>query len=156
MHLNNTLQAATGWIELGLPNEALVELQTVPQTDRGLREVLEVTLAAQMGCQQWNFASETARLLCVKARRKPEFYLRAAQCLHETGDTLAARNWLMRGPRELIEMPIFHYEIARYHWNLGDGDRARNHLQRAIAMDEAYEERARDDRDLDGIGLTQG
>ncbi len=155
MRVRNTLEAATGWIELGLPDEALIELDSVPPASRSSVEVLEVTLAAQMGCQQWNFASETARLLCVKAGREPDFYLQAAYCLHETGDTLAARDWLLRGPKELIEMPIFHYNIACYHWDLGNGNQARTHLKRAISMDETYEEIARRNRDLEGIGALK-
>ena len=151
-----TLVAATGWIELGLPDEALLELQALPFKARSSRDVLEVTLAAQMGCQQWNFASETARLLCVKASAEPEYYIHAAYCLHETGDTLAARNWLLRGPKELIRMPVFHYNIACYLWRLGDGKRARSHLSKAIAMDGDFAARARDDKDLAGIEPLQG
>lgn len=151
MRIRETLQVATGWIELGLPDEALAELHRLPASSRASVEVLEVTLAAQMGCEEWNFASETARLLCVKAGREPEFYIQAAYCLHETGDTLAARDWLLRGPKELIEMPVFHYNIACYHWDLGDGKQAKTHLERAISMDRSYEQIARSNQDLAGI-----
>ena len=83
----------------------------------------------------------------------PEFFLRAAFCLHETGDTLAACNQLLRGPKELFDMAIFHYNLACYLWTLGDGPRARSHLQQAIEMDGTYLESAREDRDLAGMNL---
>ena len=152
MVLTKSLRAAAGWLELGLADEALYELQALPPEVQRLRAALELTLAAQMDREMWNPASETARLLCLKAEDEPEFFLRAAFCLHETGDTLAACNQLLRGPKTLFEMAIFHYNLACYLWTLGEADRARSHLKQAIAMDDSYLESAREDRDLAGIG----
>ena len=152
MVVTRTLQAAEGWLELGLADEALFELQGLPSEAQMQRETLELKLAAQMDHELWNPASETARLLCLKADDEPEFFLRAAYCLHETGDTLAACNQLLRGPKALFEKAIFHYNLACYLWTLGEGPRARSHLKQAIAMDESYLESAREDRDLLGIG----
>jgi hypothetical protein len=152
MGVIRTLQAASGWLELGLADEALAELATLPAEARGHRVALEMTLAAQMSKQAWNSAADTARLLCLKAADEPLFFLRAAYCLHETGDTLAACNWLLRGPKALLGMAVFHYNIACYLWTLGHGSRARSHLEQAITMDHSLRETARTDRDLAGIG----
>ena len=153
MVVTKTLRAASGWLELGLADEALYELQALPPEVQMLRGPLELKLAAQMERGQWNMASETARLLCLKADDVPEFFLRAAYCLHETGDTLAACNQLLRGPKTLFDMAIFHYNLACYLWTLGEGTRARSHLKQAIEMDETFLESAREDRDLAGIKL---
>jgi hypothetical protein len=155
MGVIKTLQAASGWLELGIADEALIELESLPTEVRTQREALELKLSAQMFNQSWNSASDTARLLCLKAADEPEFFLRAAFCLHETGDTLAACNWLLRGPKTLFEMAVFHYNLACYLWTLGEGNRARSHLKQAITMDESFLEAARDDRDLVGIGPLQ-
>lgn len=152
MVVTKTLRSAEGWLELGLADEALYELQALPTEAQRLRAPLELKLAAQMDREQWNAASETARLLCLKAEDEPEFFLHAAYCLHETGDTLAACNQLLRGPKTLFEMAVFHYNLACYLWTLGDGPRARSHLKQAIEMDESFMESAREDRDLAGIG----
>lgn len=151
MVVERTLCAAVGWLELGLADEALYELETLPQKHQTERATLEVKLAAQMTHCTWNAASETARMLCLQAADEPEFFLRAAFCLHETGDTLAARNQLLQGPKTLFEMPVFHYNLACYLWTLGEAKRARNHLKQAIAMDESFIEAAKEDRDLIGI-----
>lgn len=155
MAMTKTLLAASGWLELGLADEALVELQSLPYGMREDREVLELKLCAQMNSQHWNAASETARLLCLKASGEPGYFLSAAFCLHETGDTKEACNWLLRGPKRLFDMPIFHYNLACYLWTLGEGCRARSHLQQAIEMDRSLLECARHDRDLIGIGLPR-
>jgi hypothetical protein len=156
MVVTKTLRAATGWLELGLADEALYELQSLPAEEQRGREALEVKLVALMECRSWNMASETARLLCLMAKNEPEFFLRAAFCLHETGDTLAACNQLLRGPKTLFEMAVFHYNLACYLWTLGEGPRARSHLKQAITMDDSFRNAARDDRDLVGISLVDG
>ncbi|MBC8126652.1 MAG: hypothetical protein H8M99_05840 [Gloeobacteraceae cyanobacterium ES-bin-144] len=147
-----TLQAATGWLELGIADEALAELESLPTEVRAQRPALELKLAAQMSNQSWNSASDTARLLCLQAADEPTYFLRAAFCLHETGDTLAACNWLLKGPKTLFEMAVFHYNLACYLWTLGEGNRARSHLKQAITMDDSFLEAAGKDRDLVGIG----
>lgn len=155
MSVLKTLQAATGWLELGIADEALAELESLPTEARTQRPALELQLAAQMICQSWNSAADTARLLCLKAADEPVFFLRAAFCLHETGDTLAACNLLLRGPKSLFEMAIFHYNLACYLWTLGEAKRARSHLKQAIRMDRSFLETAREDCDLIGIDLGQ-
>jgi predicted Zn-dependent protease len=152
MRVTETLRAASGWLELGLADEALYELQSLPAVDQTMLAALELKLAAQMNRESWNAASETARLLCIKEENEPEYFLRAAYCLHETGDTLAACNQLLRGPKSLFEMAIFHYNLACYLWTLGESARARSHLKTAISMDISFLEAAREDRDLAGIG----
>lgn len=156
MGIIKTLHAATGWLELGIADEALFELESLPYEVRHQREVLELKLSAQMINQSWNSAADTARLLCLKVADEPVFFLRAAFCLHETGDTLAACNWLLRGPKTLFEMAIFHYNLACYLWTLGEANRARSHLQQAITLDESFLQAAREDRDLIGIGPIEG
>lgn len=149
----HSLTAAVGWLELGLPREALRELAELPAKLQMRREALELKLVAQMTGQSWNSASDTARLLCLKDPEEPLFFLRAAYCLHETGDTLAACNWLLRGPKSLIDMAVFHYNIACYLWTLGEEERARSHLRRAIRMDRSFLDAAKDDGDLDGLDV---
>ena len=65
MNLHATLQAVTGWLELGLADEALLELNELPAEAQKKRLVLELKLAAQMQNECWNRASDTARLLCL-------------------------------------------------------------------------------------------
>jgi Flp pilus assembly protein TadD len=152
MDISSTLRTASGWLELGLPDGALEELCLLPHHQQSHREVLELKLQAQMESTTWNAAADTARLLCSKQPANADYFLHAAYCLHETGDTLAARNQLLRGPKALLAMPHFHYNIACYLWTLGEHARARTHLSQAIAMDESYRESALTDRDLTGIG----
>ncbi|TAG11043.1 MAG: hypothetical protein EAZ42_02170 [Verrucomicrobia bacterium] len=154
MRPSDIMRAATGWIELGLADEALVELQSLPADVQSGRDALEIRLAAQMRVEFWNPASETALLLCLKDTSEPDFFLHAAYCLHKTGDTLAACNQLLKGPKRLFEMPLFHYNLACYLWTLGEGPRARSHLQQAIEMDHRFRKVALADSDLVGLEMV--
>lgn len=156
MLVDQTLRAASGWLELGLAEDALLELKTLPQAIQDHEHGLALRLFAEMKRSDWNNASETARLLCLKVADEPMYFIQAAYCLHETGDTLAAFNWLLRGPKSLFEMALFHYNLACYLWTLGHGCRARSHLRQAISLDATLRETALDDRDLQGIGQLDG
>jgi Flp pilus assembly protein TadD len=152
MSLVSVLRVALGWLELGLPEEALRELEALDPRDRMRKQALELKLVAQMKAGRWNAGADTGRLLCLREPKEPRFFIHAAYCLHETGDTEAARNWLMTGPSSLIEDPLFHYNIACYHAVLGERKRARSHLRRAFSMDASLRGRAREDEDLSALG----
>ncbi len=152
MGLVSVLQTALGWLELGLPEDALRELEGLDARDRMRKQALELKLVAQMKAERWNAGADTGRLLCLREPKEPRFFIHAAYCLHETGDTEAARNWLMTGPSSLIDDPLFHYNIACYHAVLGEPKRARSHLRRALSMDESLRGRASQDADLATLG----
>lgn len=156
MDLVRTLETALGWLELGLPEDALRELESLGPKDRMKQQALEMKLVAQMKAGHWNAGADTGRLLCLKEPKEPRFFIHAAFCLHETGDTLAARNWLMTGPSNLIDEPLFHYNIACYHAVLGQSGQARSHLSRAFSMDGELREVAEKDEDLADLGELPG
>ena len=151
MVVTKTLRAASGWLELGLADEALYELQALPTEVQMLRGPLELKLAAQMERGQWNPASETARLLCLKAEDVPEFFLRAAYCLHELGQTQEALDLLARGPAVLRTKPVYYYNVGCYLACLGENDQALKLLEQSFEMDGSLRRHARKDPDLDGL-----
>lgn len=151
MVAKQVIRAATGWLELGLPDDALEELNGLTGDDRSMKKVLELQLSAQMSKGVWKDASDTALELCGQAVDEPDFFLSAAYCLHEAGETEEAMKVLLRGPRVLLEFPVYHYNMACYEWRRGAKDAAKVHLDKAIAMDEGFLEAARTDRDLVGM-----
>ena len=136
-----------------MPSEALEELDGLASVDKESRKAQELKLAAQMLMEDWQAASETARELCRLASGEADFFLSAAYCLHECGETEEAKKWLMSGPEELHEIPVYHYNMACYLWMLGEPERARNHLAKAVEMDENFLDVAKLDRDLVGMNF---
>ncbi|MEY3394875.1 MAG: hypothetical protein RL346_1111 [Verrucomicrobiota bacterium] len=153
MLTKQTLRAASGWLELGMPEDALNELKHLSEEDREDRSALELRLAAEMALRNWMDAAETAKLLCMEAIDEPNYFLSAAFCLHELGDTSGAKTWLQGGPETLSGMAVFHYNMACYLWTLGESECARKHLNLAFEMDETFRDSARHDKDLVGMDL---
>jgi tetratricopeptide (TPR) repeat protein len=147
------IRAASGWLELGMPGDALNELRGLPKEYLEEKMVMELKLAGEMALEDWKAAAETAKRLCMEAVDEPDFFLSAAFCMHELGETDAAKAWLLRGPDVLSEMAVFHYNMACYHWTLGEKERARDHLAQAFEMDESFKESARHDKDLVGMEM---
>ncbi len=145
------IRAASGWLELGMPADALNELKNLPKESKDERVVLELRLAAEMAMQDWKHGAETAKALCMEAVDEPDFFLSAAFCLHEIGETNEAMKCLLRGPEVLSEMAVYHYNMACYLWTIGEKDCAHNYLAKAFEMDDSFKEAARYDKDLVGI-----
>jgi hypothetical protein len=138
MLAKQTIRAATGWLELGMPADALEELQSLSIEEQSQRRAMELKLTAEMAMMAWNHASATALKLCTLASDEPDFFLSAAYCLHEMGSTREARNCLENGPATLYELPVFHYNMACYLWTLGDQKPAKQFLMHAISMDGGF------------------
>ena len=151
MNFDSRLEVVSGYLQLEMPEDAMEELDLVPMSCRGDEGYQELLLAAQMMEKRWNAASETARLLCKKQPRRKHYFIHAAYCLHETGDTLAAKTWLMRGPKTLFKDALFHYNMGCYSAVLGEKESALGYLKKAFDLDESLREVAEKDSDLVGV-----
>lgn len=136
-----------------MPEDALEELENMDEVTGQRRKVLELKLAAMMLQEDWENGAVVARELCGLAVDEPDFFLHAAFCTHESGDTEEAKKWLLSGPDSLQEFPVYHYNMACYLWTLGEKERARNHLSKAVEMDGSFLDVAKDDKDLVGMNL---
>jgi len=151
MNQERCLTAAEGYLQLEMPVEAVLEIERLPVSVRQGVHSSELELAAQMMQKHWNRGAELARLLCKMKPSKRAYFLHAAYCLHETGDTLAAKSFLMSGPKSLIKDALFHYNMACYSAVLGDKSEASRCLTSALELDPKLRETALSDEDLKGI-----
>ena len=151
--------AARGYLYLRMPEDALAELARVPKRkpvdDEGGEsldlELLDLKLAAEMMAKNWNEAVTTSLLLCRRKPKKSRYFIHAAYCLHETGDTHKAKQILLSGPKELLEEPLFHYNMACYLAVLEKPDQAKHYLEKAIELDASLEQTALEDEDLEAL-----
>ena len=63
MNEERCLAAAEGYLQLGMPEEAVLELGMLSRKQRGELRSAELELAAQMMLKHWNRGAELARLL---------------------------------------------------------------------------------------------
>lgn len=147
--------AARGYLLLKMPIDALDELQRLLPEDRQKSDTLDLYLAAQMMIEDWNAAADTGLRLCKLRPKQGRYFIHAAFCLHETGDTNQAKQILLSGPKELLDDPLFHYNMACYLAVLGNSNQAKHYLSKAIGLDTSLETTAGKDPDLQSVVNTE-
>ncbi|HSI16055.1 MAG TPA: hypothetical protein VK961_28660 [Chthoniobacter sp.] len=143
-----TLLAAQGYCELGMYDDALGELDSLPEEVTQHATVMELRAVTLMQAKRWKQALTASRLLCRVAPDKTTGFIHAAFCLHEMGRTDEARDILLSGPNLLHAEPTFHYNLACYECALGNLDLARMHLEKSFELDKKFKDFAKNDPDL--------
>ena len=149
--LQHYINAAQGYLELGMTDEALAELERVPDEERAHEDVAQLRVYILMRARRW----DEALAACEKLRAgRPELslgYIHGAFCLHELGRTAEAMELLHQGPASLLREPVYFYNLGCYHAVLGNPEEAQNYLQMSFNMDEKFREIARYDPDLEDV-----
>jgi predicted Zn-dependent protease len=143
-----TLLAAQGYSELSMFDDAIAELETLPEEARQSAAAIELRTVILMQARRWKPALTAARTLCRTEPEKTSGFIHAAFCLHELGRTVEARDILIAGPESLHTEPTFHYNLACYECALGNLALARLHLDKSIELDKKFRGFARNDPDL--------
>jgi predicted Zn-dependent protease len=142
------LQAAIGFWELGLADDALRELEEIPLTAHQHPEILQLRQAILMEREQWNEALAMAEALCQLLPEEADHWIKIGFCLHELKRTSEAKERLLAGPPALRECAIFYYNLACYECQLGQIQAAWLLLERAVQLDASFQHLAKTDRDL--------
>ena len=145
---DRTLQAAQGYFELGMMDESLAELDTLPA---GLQEgaaVLQMRLFIHMHEKRWAQALEISRTICRVQPEETLGFIHAAFCLHELRRTAEAKTFLLGGPAALLNEATYHYNLGCYDAVLGNIEEAQAHLRTSFRLDDKFREYARTDPDL--------
>ncbi len=143
-----TLLAAQGYSELGMFNDAITELDSLPEEAARVATVVELRTVILMQAKRWKPALTASRELCRTEPEKSSGFIHAAFCLHELGRTEEARDTLLGGPDVLHTEPTFHYNLACYECALGHLELARMHLEKSIELDKKMRDFAKSDPDL--------
>ena len=148
---HRTLQAAQGYLELGMVDEALAALDSLPVAARERVEVLHLRCSAHIQAKRWSEALAVGRLVCQLDPQGPPGFLQAAFCLHELGRTREAREVLLGGPSSLLNEATYHYNLGCYDAALGNIEEAQAHLRVSFKLDKKFRELARTDPDLRAV-----
>ena len=151
MQFERHLQAACGYAELGMLQESLAELDSIPARLQKRPEVLQLRLHHLMRKKHWTQALSVSRLLCRVAPDSGVGFLHAGFCLHQLGRTLEAKTLLVRGPLELLKDPVYYYNMGCYDALLGNVSEAEANLRISFKMDASFRDIARNDPDLTAL-----
>jgi tetratricopeptide (TPR) repeat protein len=142
------IQAAQGYVELGLHSEAREELSQLSAIAAERPDALEISALCFMGESRWAEALPLTQKLCQIEPKEPGGYIHAAYCLHELGQTHEALDLLARGPAALKAKPVYYYNVGCYMAQLGQKEKALQLLEQSFEMDGSLRSYARKDPDL--------
>ena len=142
------LQAADGYLTLGMPEEARQEILTIAGPERGASLVRRVQIRALLHLQRWAAAERLSRESARVFPDEEEFTVQRAFALHRMAHGEEAVAVLHAAPDWIRRTGILHYNLACYEARLGDLATARQCIDAAIQMNAAMKKRARIDPDL--------
>jgi tetratricopeptide (TPR) repeat protein len=146
---NLHLQAAHGWLELGLPLEADKELDEITPELRARPDVLLVRCEVYFQAKKWEHVVAVAETLVKMLPKEPQVWIQRSFALHELGRTQEAFEHLLPVGRKFRKVWTIPYNLACYCAQLGRLDECQVWFKKAMAIDEHNVKRkAIDDPDL--------
>ncbi len=142
------LAAVDGYLFLGLPAEAIQELDGIPEQFQKSPAVLGSRIRALLHMRKWVEAERLSHEGTMLYPAEDEFPVQRAFALdqlHEGGKAIQA---LMSAPEWIRCTGILHYNLACYEARLGDPVKARKCIRAAIKMNSSFKKNARRDPDL--------
>lgn len=147
------VSAADGWLDLGAPNEAELELAKVSPANREHPSVLGLRWRILASRGLWAESVEFARQIVDLYPQEPDGWIHQSFALHELKRTKEAFD-LLRGQAERFPAVMtIPYNLACYACQLGNLPDARHWLRKAVQSSDrtAVRSMALKDNDLEAL-----
>lgn len=149
---SHRLLAATGWLELGCPADALEELKGVSEPNRNHPDALELTWLIHAELRNWTDALVAANTLVAIAPERPAGWLHRAYAMRRVPEGGLQKAWAVllpafdRFPKETL----ISYNLSCYACQMGQLDESRRWLRVALRAGDpdAIKKMALKDEDL--------
>jgi tetratricopeptide (TPR) repeat protein len=143
------VQYATGYIALGLLDQAEAELAAIPSEDRELPDALAAQTELAMAARCWTDVVRFARRLTEVRPDDVQGWVWWAYALREMQQVRDARSVLLQiETTHGNEHAVVPYNLACYYSLLGEVDIATRYLSKACKMDPGFKDSAVTDPDL--------
>ena len=146
--IRRKVTAASGFAELGLYQEAVEELEELPESSKDDIPVLATWLQVYQSWGKWSEAAAVAERLIQKDPDSADWYIALAYAIRRAQSLAAAEVILCAAVQKFPGNATIHFNLACYYAQLSNLDKARSYLQRAIAMDTSLKTMALNDPDL--------
>ena len=144
-------QAALGYHQLGLFEDANDEIEGLPPERKVSVEVLQLRASIYMELQAWGLLCGVARFLVETVPGDPQHWVWLA-CGERFATGLAeARDILVAALQHHPDAATIHYALACCCGRMGETANAKVHLQTAFRLSPDVRLRALDDPDLESI-----
>ena len=149
--LQRRLLAASGFAELSLFQEAVQELEELPEVWKELPTVLVVWLEIYQHWQKWSEAESVALRLLEMEPGEPGWPIALAYAIRRARGLVFAKEILLQAGEKFPDCGTIQFNLACYAAQLGQLDEARQRLSRAVQLDQEFASMAKTDADLGPI-----
>ena len=145
------LRAAIGFIELGMLEDAVSELESLPPEDRDRSSVLALRVEIYRTAGSWSLMEVAARELWKRHPEEPDYWTNLAWAVRRLDSVVAARDILLEAVERFPSDAMTHFNLGCYACQLGDIDQAKTRVRKAIKLDAKFKLLALDDADLEPL-----
>jgi len=143
-----SILAADGYLYLGLPREALRELDEISGDGRNASGVLRARIRVLLHLKRWKEAEVLSGRGTQLYPDENEFMVQRAFALHQQEKGNEAVQVILNAPEWIRRTGILHYNLACYEAQLGDLRTARQCIRAAIEINSSFKKNAKTDPDL--------
>ena len=145
------LNAALGYLELGMGQQAWEELEDIDAKDRARPEVLKVRVEVCRSLQQWEMMAEISNQLRKIESDEVLHPLNMAYAVRRFKSEAEAADILSLALRRYYDDALVRYNLACYWCVMGRIEEAREMVETAFKKDKSLRELAETDEDLAGL-----
>ena len=149
--IQRRLLAAVGLAELSLFQDAVQELEELPDSFKEVSVVLATWLEVYQRWQKWSEASAVAMRLLEMEPGESNWPVALAYAVRRSRGLIFAQEILMQAREKFPDCATIHFNLACYAAQLGCLDEARLRLLRAVELDQGFAALAKIDPDLKPI-----
>lgn len=146
--LQRSLDAVDGYLYLGLPKEALQELNDAGIDDQFEIATLRSRIRVLLHLKRWEDAEALSGKGAALHPDENEFTVQRAFALHQLKRGNEAAGVLLAAPAWIRQTGILHYNLGCYEARLGDLRMAKKCIEAALEMNSDFKRNVRTDPDL--------
>ena len=145
------LQAAVGYLELGMLGEANDEIENLAPELKTSSPVLGVRLEIYRAAEKWSLMEVVARELWKRHQDEPIYWNDLAWAILRTRSVNDAKNLLLNAVERFPTDATTHYNLGCFACQLSDFAEAKTRVGKAIELDAKFKMLALDDPDLEPL-----
>ena len=145
------LRAAIGFIELGMLEDAVSEIESLPPADRDRSSVLALRVEIYRAARNWSLMEVVARELRKRHPDEPVYWVNLAWVVRRLDSLDSAQDILLEAVELFPSDAMTHFNLGCYSCQLGDIEQAKMRVGKAIELDAKFKLLALDDADLEPL-----
>src|SRR5215831_11640377 len=144
-------QAAVGYVELGMFEDANDQLERIDPFNRAAPEVLAVRLAIYRGLERWELMQQIAKRLKEFEPDNVQWTISLAYATRRAYSIEIAMEILLSAEPKFPKEATIPYNLACYYCQLEEIETARRYLKKAFEIDLNWRVAALEDKDLEPL-----